>query len=60
MIMDKVLLNIFGFGMFLIFIISVFVGLFCGKKINFFKVFKNVINESFLVMGILMGVGMFI
>ena len=30
------------------------------KKINFFKVSKNAINESLPVMGILMGVGMFI
>jgi len=60
MIMDKVLPNIFGLGMPLIFIISAFVGLFCGKKINFFKVSKNAINESLPVMGILMGVGMFI
>ena len=60
MIMDKVLPNIFGLGMPLIFIISAFVGLFCGKKINIFKVSKNAINESLPVMGILMGVGMFI
>ena len=60
MIMDKVLPNIFGLGMPLIFIISAFVGLVCGKKINFFKVSKNAINESLPVMGILMGVGMFI
>ena len=60
MIMDKVLPNIFGLGMPLIFIISAFIGLFCGKKINFFKVSNNAINESLPVMGILMGVGMFI
>ena len=60
MTMDKVLPNIFGLGMPLIFIISAAVGAFCGKKINFFTVSKNAISESLPVMGILMGVGMFI
>ncbi len=60
MTMDKVLPNVFGLGMPLIFIISAVVGAFCGKKINFFTVSKKAIGESLPVMGILMGVGMFI
>ena len=60
MTMDKVLPNVFGLGMPLIFMISAVVGAFCGKKINFFTVSKNAITESLPVMGILMGVGMFI
>ncbi|UTC48207.1 TRAP transporter large permease subunit [Treponema vincentii] len=60
MTMDKVLPNVFGLGMPLIFMISAVVGTFCGKKINFFTVSKNAISESLPVMGILMGVGMFI
>ena len=60
MTMDKMLPNVFGLGMPLIFMISAVVGAFCGKKINFFTVSKNAISESLPVMGILMGVGMFI
>lgn len=60
MTMDKVLPNVFGLGMPLIFMISAVAGAFCGKKINFFTVSKNAITESLPVMGILMGVGMFI
>ena len=60
MTMDKVLPNVFGLGMPLIFMISAVVGAFCGKKINFFTVSKKAITESLPVMGILMGVGMFI
>lgn len=60
MTMDKVLPNVFGLGMPLIFMISAVVGAFCGKKINFFPVSKKAITESLPVMGILMGVGMFI
>ena len=60
MTMDKVLPNVFGLGMPLIFIISAVVGVFCGKKINFLTVSKKAIGESLPVMGILMGVGMFI
>lgn len=60
MTMDKVAPSIFGLGMPLIFIISAVSGLFCGKKINFFKVSKEAVNQTLPVMGILMGVGMFI
>lgn len=60
MTMDKVLPTVFGLGMPLIFIISSIIGLFCGKKINILKVSKEAINQTLPVMGILMGVGMFI
>ena len=60
MTMDKVLPNVFGLGMPLIFMISTVAGSFCGKKINLFTVSKHAITESLPVMGILMGVGMFI
>lgn len=60
MTMDKVAPNIFGLGMPLIFMISAISGLFCGKKINFFKVSYDAIKDTLPVMGILMGVGMFI
>lgn len=60
MTMDKVAPSIFGLGMPLIFIISAVTGLFCGQKINIFKVSKEAVNQTLPVMGILMGVGMFI
>lgn len=60
MIADKVLPNVFGLGMPLIFIVSAIIGLFCGKKINVLQVSKEAINQALPVMGILMGVGMFI
>lgn len=60
MTMDKILPTVFGLGMPLIFIISSIIGLFCGKKINILKVSKDAINQTLPVMGILMGVGMFI
>jgi TRAP-type C4-dicarboxylate transport system permease large subunit len=60
MMMDKIVPKLFGLGMPLIFIISAIVGAFCGKKINFFKVSKEAINQALPVLGILMGVGMFI
>ena len=60
MTLDKILPNVFGLGMPLIFIISAVVGAFCGKKINFLTVSKKAIGDSLPVMGILMGVGMFI
>ena len=60
MTMDKVAPRMFGLGMPLIFFISAVAGLFCGKKINFFKVSKEAVNQTLPVMGILMGVGMFI
>ncbi|MGF6905565.1 TRAP transporter large permease subunit [Fusobacterium sp. PH5-44] len=60
MIMDKVAPKYFGLGMPLIFMISAIIGIFCGKKINFIQVSKSAINQALPVLGILMGVGMFI
>lgn len=60
MITDKVFPRLFGLGMPLIFIIGAMTGLFCGKKINLVNVSKNAINQCLPVLGILMGVGMFI
>lgn len=60
MVLGKVVPTIFNLGMPLIFLISAVVGLFCGKKINFIAVSKEAIKETLPVLGILMGVGMFI
>lgn len=60
MIVDKIFPRIFGLGMPLIFIIGSFTGLISGKKVNFIKVSKEAINQCLPVLGILMGVGMFI
>lgn len=60
MVADKIFPRIFGLGMPLIFIIGSVMGILCGKKINVIKVSKNAINECLPVLGILMGVGMFI
>lgn len=60
MVLGKVMPTIFNLGMPLIFLISAIVGLFCGKKINFISVSKEAIKETLPVLGILMGVGMFI
>ncbi len=47
-------------GMPLIFIIGAIVGLFTGKKVDVIKSTKEAINSTLPVLGILMGVGMFI
>ena len=47
-------------GMPLIFIIGTVVGLFTGKKVNLIKTAKEAVNSTLPVLGILMGVGMFI
>ena len=60
MVLGKVMPTIFNLGMPLIFLISALVGLFCGKKVNFIAVSKEAIKETLPVLGILMGVGMFI
>lgn len=60
MVLGKVLPASFGWGMPLIFLIGSFIGLFCGRKIDIFKTVKNAINSALPVLGILMGVGMFI
>ena len=48
------------FGIFLVFLISAVVGCFTGYKFNFFKAAKESVHSALPVMGILMGVGMFI
>jgi len=50
----------FSIGMPLVFLISALVGCFTGYKINLLKVSKDSVNSVLPVMGILMGVGMFI
>ena len=60
MVLGKIMPTIFNLGMPLIFLISAIVGLFCGKKVNFISVSKEAIKETLPVLGILMGVGMFI
>ena len=50
----------FSIGMPLVFLISAAVGCFTGYKINILKVAKDSVNSVLPVMGILMGVGMFI
>ncbi|MDD4725948.1 MAG: TRAP transporter large permease subunit [Tissierellia bacterium] len=47
-------------GMPLIFLISAIVGLFTGKKVNFIQTSKSAVKSTLPVLGILMGVGMFI
>lgn len=60
MILGKIIPIVFNLGMPLIFIISALSALFCGKKINFIKVSKVAVKEALPVLGILVGVGMFI
>ncbi|MBO5339728.1 MAG: TRAP transporter large permease subunit [Oscillospiraceae bacterium] len=50
----------FSIGMPLVFLISAVAGCFTGYKINLLKVSKDSVNSVLPVMGILMGVGMFI
>lgn len=47
-------------GMPLIFIIGAIVGLFTGKKVDILQASKEAVNSTLPVLGILMGVGMFI
>lgn len=60
MIVFKVLKITTDIGMPLMFLISAVVGLFSGKKINVLKAVPAAIRTAEPVMGILMGVGMFI
>lgn len=60
MVLNKAVPAIPDIGMPLVFLISAVVGCFTGYKFNFFKVAKESINSALPVMGILMGVGMFI
>ena len=60
MIMNKAVPAIPDIGMPLVFLIASVVGCFTGYKLNFLKVSKDSVNAVLPVMGILMGVGMFI
>ena len=60
LVAGKVFPKVFNLGMPLVFMIGAIVAMFCGKKINFFSVSKEAIKETLPVLGILMGVGMFI
>lgn len=60
MVLNKVVPSIPDLGMPLVFIISAIVGLFTGYKIKILEVAKDAINDVLPVLGILMGVGMFI
>lgn len=53
----NVVLNL---GMPLIFLLGSVIGLFTGKKMNPLKISKDAVNSALPVLGILMGVGMFI
>ncbi len=50
----------FSIGMPLVFLISAVVACFCGYKVSLPQVGKESVNSTMAVMGILMGVGMFI
>lgn len=60
MVLNKTLPDLVSFGMPLIFLIGSFLGLFTGKKLNFLNISKKALNSALPVLGILMGVGMFI
>lgn len=60
MILNKAVPAVPDMGMPLVFLISALVGCFTGNRVNLPKVAKDSINSVLPVMGILMGVGMFI
>ena len=60
MVLNKAVPAIPDIGMPLVFLISAVVGRFTGYKFNFFKAAKESVHSALPVMGILMGVGMFI
>ena len=60
MVLNKAVPAIPNIGMPLVFLISAVVGCFTGYKFNFFKAAKESVHSALPVMGILMGVGMFI
>lgn len=60
MVLNKAVPAIPDIGMPLVFLISAVVGCFTGYKFNFFKAAKESVHSTLPVMGILMGVGMFI
>lgn len=60
MVLNKAVTAFPDLGMPLVFLISAAVGLFTGYKINILKLCKEAIQSVLPVLGILMGVGMFI
>lgn len=60
MVLNKAVPAVPDFGMPLAFLISAFVGCFTGYKFDFLKAAKESVRSALPVMGILMGVGMFI
>lgn len=60
MMLTKVLKVIPDIGMPLMFLISAVIGLFTGRKVNVVETIREALHTSLPVMGILMGVGMFI
>lgn len=60
MVLNKAVPAIPDIGMPLVFLISAVVGCFTGYKFNFFKAAKESVHSALPVMGILMGVCMFI
>ena len=60
LVLNKAVPAIPDIGMPLVFLISAVVGCFTGYKFNFFKAAKESVHSALPVMGILMGVGMFI
>ena len=60
MVVDAVVPAFPHLGTPVLFLISAFVGLFTGKKFKVHTMAKNAVNDVMPVMGILMGVGMFI
>lgn len=60
MVLNKAVPAIPDIGMPLVFLISAVVGCFTGYKFNFLKAAKESVHSALPVMGILMGVGMFI
>lgn len=60
MMLTKVVKVIPDIGMPLMFLISAAVGMFTGRKVNVMETIQEALHTSLPVMGILMGVGMFI
>lgn len=60
MVLDKALPKIFNMGMPLIFVLSTIPAYFTGKRFNMLNSAKNAIEQALPVLGILVGVGMFI
>ena len=60
MMLTKIFKIIPDIGMPLMFLISAIVGLFTGRKVNPVETIQEALHSSLPVMGILMGVGMFI